>query len=138
MSFGLAHKVRGLFRLDPKDSSLINIRHVPDDPYSLSSDYVNDVLADRDQNIWISTDKGIDVMRKTLLQFHNYDVRESRVGANSLIEVNNSEQIVMMSGSDLLMAPFNKGNYRELEFETILTVNGPALRFWRGKLLLDP
>ena len=124
---------QGLFRLDPRDSSLINVRHVPDDPYSLSSDYVNDVLADRDQNIWVSTDKGVDVLRKTALQFHNYDVRERLVGANSLIEVNNSEQIVMMSGSDLLMAPFNKGNYRELEFETILTVNGPALRFWRGK-----
>ena len=124
---------QGLFRFDPKDSSLTNLRHVPEDPFSLSSDYVNDVCADRDQNIWVATDKGVDVLRKTKLQFYNYDEKEMVVRGNALLEVNGLEQIVMIRGNDLLMTPLPSSHSQKFDFNKILSVEGWVLRLLRGK-----
>jgi signal transduction histidine kinase/DNA-binding response OmpR family regulator len=49
----------GLYRYDYKDGSFINIRNIPGDSYSLTTNSINDVCVDRNQNVWIATADGV-------------------------------------------------------------------------------
>ena len=49
----------GIDRLDPVTGNLKNYRHIPADKKSLTSDYTIALLGDKDDTIWIGTDKGL-------------------------------------------------------------------------------
>ncbi len=71
--FWIASRGLGLFRFDPADNKIDNIRNDPDDAYSLPSDQLVSVMVDRDQNVWVaSIDKGISQLKKQSLYFYNY------------------------------------------------------------------
>lgn len=61
----------GLYRYDPDDASLTNLKHVSSDPFSLGSDVVSGVLVDKNQNVWAATDKGIDQLSRKSASFYN-------------------------------------------------------------------
>lgn len=63
----------GVYRFDPADDSFINIRNVPEDPHSLPDNSINSVKIDRDQNVWVSTKKGVSKLRKTAMKIVNLD-----------------------------------------------------------------
>lgn len=48
----------GLDRYDPQTGRFDRLRHDPDDPNSLSSNYIDAVLEDRNGLIWVGTDSG--------------------------------------------------------------------------------
>jgi signal transduction histidine kinase/DNA-binding response OmpR family regulator/ligand-binding sensor domain-containing protein len=63
----------GLFKYDPMTNEMVNIRHDPDDPFSLASDRLLSVMVDRDQNIWVaSDDRGLSQLKRQSLYFYNY------------------------------------------------------------------
>ena len=49
----------GVFCFDPRTERVTRYRHDPDDRHSLSNDYVYAVFNDRDDTLWIGTNKGL-------------------------------------------------------------------------------
>lgn len=62
---------RGLYHVD-KDGIIHNMRHDPQNPNSVSSDFVRDCCEDNNGNIWIGTFKGLDRYQKSSGRFDNY------------------------------------------------------------------
>jgi hypothetical protein len=85
----------GLYRYDPRNRTLINLKHDPQDPYSLPSDIIYDVLVDRDQNIWVGTDHGISVLRKRSLFFFNKSNKEGTLYATTLYKTKDAEYLII-------------------------------------------
>jgi signal transduction histidine kinase/ligand-binding sensor domain-containing protein len=55
----------GLFKHLPETGEFMNYRHDPDDPYSLSSNEVSDIIEDSDGNLWITTfDAGLNILSR--------------------------------------------------------------------------
>ncbi len=48
----------GLFSADPRTGEVVNYRHDPEDPASLPSDHVMDILSDRAGVLWVATNGG--------------------------------------------------------------------------------
>jgi len=60
----------GLYRYDYRDGSFINITSVPGNPHSLTTNKINDVCVDRDQNVWVATANGVSKLyQKTIETF---------------------------------------------------------------------
>jgi signal transduction histidine kinase/ligand-binding sensor domain-containing protein/DNA-binding response OmpR family regulator len=55
----------GVFRIDWKSNTVHNYRHKPSDSLSIRSDDIRDIVADRNGNIWIATQEGIDLFSPT-------------------------------------------------------------------------
>jgi signal transduction histidine kinase/ligand-binding sensor domain-containing protein/DNA-binding response OmpR family regulator len=51
----------GVFRVDWQSNTVHNYRHRTSDSFSIRSDDIRDIAADRSGNIWIATAKGIDL-----------------------------------------------------------------------------
>jgi hypothetical protein len=85
----------GLYRYDPRDSSLLNLKHDPASPHSLRSDIVYDVMVDSEQNVWVGTDHGISVLRKRSLTFNNHSIQEGTLYESGLYNSNGSEYLVI-------------------------------------------
>jgi ligand-binding sensor domain-containing protein len=49
----------GLDRFDPVTGNIKNYRHIPGDKKSLTSNYTRAIFGDKNHNIWIGTDKGL-------------------------------------------------------------------------------
>jgi signal transduction histidine kinase/DNA-binding response OmpR family regulator/ligand-binding sensor domain-containing protein len=63
----------GLIRYHPESGEISNYRNDPDDQHSLPSDYLTDILVDKDQNVWVSmSNKGIAQLIKPSLIFYNH------------------------------------------------------------------
>ena len=64
----------GLRLLDPDTGRETLFRHDPDQPHSLSDDWVKMTLEDKDGAVWVATDDGLnryDRARKSFTQFHH-------------------------------------------------------------------
>ena len=85
----------GLFRFDPRDSSLTNLKHDPGDPQSIASDYVVDVVVDTDQNVWLATDRGVSVLRRQDIKFYNHKVDDGNLCANTIYKSNSAEYLIL-------------------------------------------
>jgi hypothetical protein len=67
-----------LLRYDPRNNSQTHIKHQDGDPNSYYQDaFLTDVFVDRDQNIWLSTAKGISMLKRQDLTFHNHSINKS-------------------------------------------------------------
>jgi signal transduction histidine kinase/ligand-binding sensor domain-containing protein len=49
---------QGVFKYDPSTGEFRNFRHDPDDPQSLSSDRVENIILDQDGSLWVATWNG--------------------------------------------------------------------------------
>ena len=61
----------GLYHVD-KDGVIHNMRHDPQNPNSVASDFVRDCCEDNNGNIWIGTFKGLNRYQKSIGRFDNY------------------------------------------------------------------
>ena len=61
----------GLYHVD-KDGVIHNMRHDPQNPNSIASDFVRDCCEDNNGNIWIGTFKGLNRYQKSIGRFDNY------------------------------------------------------------------
>jgi len=141
----IATSNKGLFRFHPTKDSITNIASDPSDPYSLRSNWLNDVMVDRDDNIWACTqESGISVLRKQDLEFHNYKI--GGFGSTTVYESNNRDYVVVArtdtyppraeSVNELLIAPLPKGQLGSLDFETLKTtkpIMGEITSMQKGK-----
>ncbi len=74
----------GLFVLDRAGQVVENLRHLDDDPTSLSNDAVHAVLEDRAGALWVGTDSGLNLRSAGATGFARYYHQSNR--ANSLAE----------------------------------------------------
>jgi signal transduction histidine kinase/ligand-binding sensor domain-containing protein/CheY-like chemotaxis protein len=63
---------KGLLRLDPDTNRLTVFRHDPQNPQSLSQDYVWSVLEDNAQRLWVATGDGLDLFDRATESFVRY------------------------------------------------------------------
>ena len=72
-NFWMASQGLGLTYFDPQTNLLKNYRNDKKDVNSLPSDVLDDVMIDRDHNVWATTvNKGIAQLKKQSLVFYNY------------------------------------------------------------------
>jgi signal transduction histidine kinase/DNA-binding response OmpR family regulator len=127
----------GLYRLDPKDSDFTIIRNRKDDPFSIVSNSVGGIIIDKNENIWVSTSKGIGQLRKQKMRFYNTLVSEwNSLNAVALIGSGNNEQIILLqSRNDFSMLPFQfKDSIRKtFSFGLPWDYGSGFSAFWKGK-----
>jgi signal transduction histidine kinase/DNA-binding response OmpR family regulator len=91
----LGNAGQGLYRVDIDSRRIDHIMHDPSDRYSILSNTVNRIVADRDGNLWVSTDRGISVLRKRSLNFFNKKL-DGRIDGSLLYE-SRGEELFMIS-----------------------------------------
>jgi signal transduction histidine kinase/DNA-binding response OmpR family regulator/ligand-binding sensor domain-containing protein len=92
--FWFATSANGLLRLDAKSGSWQHVRHDQGNPSSLSSDHIVFVSFDREMNLWVGTDKGVDLLKKRVL-----DVQNTEIGSGQL----DGSVIVALKSHDILL-----------------------------------
>ena len=129
---------RGLYRYNSNDNSLINIRHIPGDPTSLKSDFVAYLKVDREENIWIASDKGVSRLQNHGLRFHNFTM-PGRVEESTVYHANERDFVIANQVNhnvqDIWVAPIIHDRLDKLQFEKVTTIdNSPFLQgIWKGK-----
>ncbi len=134
--FWLTDIDNGLFRYDPTDSSLINLKHDPNDPYSLRSKRLTGFTIDRDQNLWVATqDRGISKLPKQHMRFYNYNFRAEITG-NTLYKTEGKNHLIVSQSKtsqpqdgEILVSPINPSNLGSLDFKTIELKKIKGIRF---------
>jgi ligand-binding sensor domain-containing protein/signal transduction histidine kinase len=62
----------GLNRYDPRNEQFTIFRHNKKDPSGISSDHINVLYLDRDDNLWIGTEQGLDLFDRETQTFTRY------------------------------------------------------------------
>ncbi|MBN2813623.1 MAG: hypothetical protein JXQ80_06065, partial [Bacteroidales bacterium] len=70
----------GLHRFDPVAGTLTSYRHVPSDPSTIASSYINIVFEDSSGNIWIGSKAGLSLFIKNTQSFINYQPGDITLG----------------------------------------------------------
>ena len=63
---------KGMFRWDPATGQSTHYENEPGNPESISSNYIYKLKIDRDQNVWVITNKGLSRLKKKRVDFHSY------------------------------------------------------------------
>jgi signal transduction histidine kinase/DNA-binding response OmpR family regulator/ligand-binding sensor domain-containing protein len=136
----------GLHRYDPKNDALISIRNNPEDMNSLISNSVNQVKVDRDQNIWITTDRGVSLLQRQKLRFNNFTI--PGMGESSIYHQNEKDFLIItktrninvnnapaqQKAHDILIAHIAPARLDSLHFEKITDVEGIVVSgLWQGR-----
>jgi signal transduction histidine kinase/DNA-binding response OmpR family regulator/ligand-binding sensor domain-containing protein len=127
----------GLCRVDPADGSFTHVRNVPGDPHSLNSNSVNDVLVDRDNNVWVANAKGISKLLPQTMKFRNIDME---VGGFTIYNANGKDVLIISKDNqatllkDIFMASIDSGHLDDLRFQGLLSVKSADFPwFYKGK-----
>lgn len=73
--------VPGLLQFDPKTARYKVFRHDPNNPHSLSSDWVQAIFEDKAGNLWVGTkDAGLNRMDRKTGKFRHYQVEDGLPG----------------------------------------------------------
>jgi len=134
----------GIYRYDPKDSSLVQIRKEVDDPFSLATNEINDLVVDRDQNIWVATSKGISVLKKQDLTFYNHKIDKSdpietfEANGTDFLLVTKRDPVLWNDSwsQEIYIAPIVSGHLDNLSFRKVplqLRIQGGVYDFVKGK-----
>lgn len=62
----------GIYRFNNIDSTIVNFRNIPGDITSLSFDQVSMCMEDKDNNIWVATQNGLNFFVRETGAFHRY------------------------------------------------------------------
>jgi len=73
----------GLNLLDPAEGHFSHYRFDPDDPHSLSSNWVSDIYQDRSGVVWIATLAGISKVNEIASRFTHYQQRASQLAGEA-------------------------------------------------------
>ncbi len=130
----------GLYRYDPNDGSLVNMKHIPGDPFSIGSDIVSGVKVDHNQNVWVATDKGIDQLPRKSVRFYNTSVNRSLqfgLGATSIMSIKGDDYVVALGGgNNIWIGPLHLSdsiNLQPISFEGQNDRPSYFISSWRGK-----
>ncbi len=122
----------GLVRYDPKNNSFISLTDNPKIIGSLSSVHVYDVMVDKDQNVWVTTNHGVSVLRRQHLKFYNTKV--DKVFGNYIYRSSDTEYSIITSANQILMAKIIPGRLDLLDFRPVpVSLDNYWLKFWKGK-----
>ena len=91
----------GIDRLDPVTGNLKNYRHIPADKKSLTSDYTIAIISDKDDTIWIGTDKGLNRYDPDLDRFDRFyiDPAKPENPLNNIITIIEDRNGFLWTGS---------------------------------------
>jgi ligand-binding sensor domain-containing protein/DNA-binding CsgD family transcriptional regulator len=64
----------GLYRRDPRSGRTVRFRNDAADPASLSSDFTNAILEDRQGNLWVGTENGLNRLDRISGRFSRYSL----------------------------------------------------------------
>ena len=78
----------GLNAFNPRFGTFRSYLHDPDDPSSLSDDYVYSVAGDQAGNLWIGTGSGVDLLERGSDTFLHIPVDPDSAGSLSSAEIN--------------------------------------------------
>jgi signal transduction histidine kinase/DNA-binding response OmpR family regulator/ligand-binding sensor domain-containing protein len=125
-SGGAINSNSGLYRFDTRDGSLVNITHDPTDPLSISTNGVLEVIVDREDNVWIATDKGVNFLGRTDINVYNKTFDDA-IGGNMVYKAKNKEYLVLAKHlkdtndkNQLLISPIIPGRPDSLDFAPFL------------------
>jgi signal transduction histidine kinase/DNA-binding response OmpR family regulator/ligand-binding sensor domain-containing protein len=135
--FWIATLGLGLFKYDPITNEMVNIRHDPDDPFSLASDRLLSVMVDRDQNIWVaSDDRGLSQLKRQSLYFYNYQ-RGNVVSDLDFLTTDKGQYLIAATKTGLKTANYT-GSLGTLDFKnfavpTAITESQDVSRVYVGR-----
>ena len=87
---------------------------------SLPSDVLDEVMIDRDNNVWATTvNKGIVQLKKQSLVFYNYLNGMSSTGVDILHSENGLQLIAGTNGRSLWKSNYEPENISKLKFEPL-------------------
>jgi ligand-binding sensor domain-containing protein len=116
--FWIATQGLGLVRYNSKLNELATFRNDRNDANSLPSDVLEDVMIDRNKNIWIATlPKGIAQIRNRGLEFINYlpGIPTTRL---AIIPTKKGDQLVVLSNGDgIFTCAMDSMNVKSLSFK---------------------
>lgn len=136
----------GLIFYDPSTGKCRNYRYDKNDDTSPPSDVLNDVVLDRDDNVWFTTvNKGIVKIKKRSLEFYNYIKGFSSTGIEEIRTVEGHDLIVATNGGGLWKAKYDMADINKLDFqpfkfesssgfENILEMDVGRSTLWLGSL----
>lgn len=79
----IGHHLRGLSIVSLKDRTCKNYQHDPDNPHSIPDNEVRALCIDKNQNIWVGTDKGLALFNPQTERFTTF--RHTAGNGNSLL-----------------------------------------------------
>ncbi|HZB11745.1 MAG TPA: hypothetical protein VE467_01890, partial [Chryseolinea sp.] len=127
--FWITSQGLGLTNYDPQSNLLKNYRNNKNDANSLPSDVLNQVMIDRDNNVWTTTvNKGFVQLKKQSIVFYNYLDGMSSTGVGMVNTQGMSQLVVGTNGSNLWKSVYEPGNISKLKFEP-LKMNPPVRGF---------
>ncbi|MFT4223084.1 hybrid sensor histidine kinase/response regulator transcription factor [Dysgonomonas sp.] len=78
----------GLYSYNMETGELINYRHNPSDPHSISNNNINNIAQDHYYNLWISTSgSGLDLFNYETKEFSNFDSQENGILSDCIYKV---------------------------------------------------
>ncbi|CAM2011104.1 ligand-binding sensor domain-containing protein [Acanthopleuribacter pedis] len=116
----------GLFRFDPATRALMNFRHDPKDPHSLSHNLVRTILEDHDGRVWVGTREGLNYFEPTTQRFfRHYHDPHSNVGLaeNTIYQLFEDRSGLLWVGT--ANSGINKLNVRRSDFQNIGVTRNP-------------
>jgi ligand-binding sensor domain-containing protein len=93
--FWAAKNGTGLYRFDPGNGSMVFIQHDPSDPESLNSNRIFGLSFDREGNLWVATNEGVNMLRRRSIQFYNIDFTGGMVDGIEVFESNQQEKVII-------------------------------------------
>ena len=138
----LASFTQGLYRYNPLDSSFLNIRNVPGDPYSLKTNQLHCVIVDKYQNLWIGSALGISKLPKKMLNVYNF--KFPRRIDESMVYLGDKRDFLILSqhkknSLEISIAPLISDQFDSLQFNTLKEFKSEyadllrVLGLWKGK-----
>lgn len=84
----LAATGEGIYSCNLETKELINYRHDPSNPKSLSNNNINSITQDHNYNLWISTSgSGLDLFNYETKEFSNFDSQNNGILSNCIYKV---------------------------------------------------
>ncbi|MDP3444854.1 MAG: two-component regulator propeller domain-containing protein, partial [Ignavibacteria bacterium] len=109
--FWLGHKQNGLSRYNSKTGKLDNYQNNANDPSSLVSNFVTDIIIDRNNDIWISTSQGLSKFNRKEKNFSNWqkEVNAPEMSGNALFSLfQDSKGFIWIGTKDQPVDPNSK------------------------------
>lgn len=100
----------GISRIDPVTKTVESFSHDPDNTNSLVSNQVNDILIDKEGNIWFASDNGLgtlDVQTRTFTSYNEQDGLPTNI-TTGILEGDNNELWIATENGISQMVPNEK------------------------------
>ncbi len=129
----------GLYKFDTRDTTFTKITHDPTDPNSLPSNMVYDVIVDREQNVWVGTDRGISKLKRQEVRVINHEVMNGMIWSATIFTDREGVQYLMMANwasaqKQIEIAKLDDKRPEALSFQPILPrFERPIIKMLQGK-----